>query len=450
MAYVSAASSPRRAGAPSSAPEERSPAPDSTWSSGQVTDRAAAGVRAPTWPEDQARSARESEPRARTQPGPAASGPPPQETKRGRAQPGPADWEPSQETTRGRAQPGPEDWEPSPQPDPGDWEPWPPQETTRGRAQPGSGDWESSQPETTRGRAQRESPPQETTRGRAQRGSADWESSPPQEAPRSRAATPPSAEPPRARTVNQQPAEPSPRPRTVSLPLADQGAPPRAAEGAPRPAGDASLRAQAQAWTPAQKLEYLRARNVGDCTRCKLSKTRTNIVFGVGDPNARVMFIGEAPGADEDRRGEPFVGAAGRRLTQWIERLGMKREQVYIANVLKCRPPGNREPAADEIEKCSPFLRAQIRAIRPAVIVALGRYAGMLLIGTEQDLKLAQMRNRRWTYDDPGAGLQIPLHVTYHPSYVIRREGELPPGQRNPADDTVMSDLERALRVLRS
>jgi len=234
----------------------------------------------------------------------------------------------------------------------------------------------------------------------------------------------------------------------VSLPLADPGAPPRAAE--PRPAGDAGLRAQAQAWTPAQKLEYLRTRNVGDCTRCKLSKTRTNIVFGVGDPNARLMFIGEAPGADEDRRGEPFVGAAGRRLTQWIERLGMTREQVYIANVLKCRPPGNREPAAEEIEKCSPFLRAQVRAIRPAVIVALGRYAGMLLIGTDQDLKLAQMRNRRWTYDDAGADLQIPLHVTYHPSYVIRREGELPPGQRNPADDTVMSDLERALRVLRT
>lgn len=209
------------------------------------------------------------------------------------------------------------------------------------------------------------------------------------------------------------------------------------------------LRAQAQAWTPAQKLSYLRSRNIGDCTRCKLARTRTNIVFGVGDPNARLMFIGEAPGAEEDRRGEPFVGAAGRRLTQWIERHGLRREQVYIANVLKCRPPGNREPARDEIEKCSPFLRAQIRAIRPAVIVALGRYAGMLLIGTDQELKLAQMRNRRWTYDDASAGLQIPLHVTYHPSYVIRREGELPPGQRNPADDTVMADLERALRVLR-
>lgn len=251
-----------------------------------------------------------------------------------------------------------------------------------------------------------------------------------------------SALPPR-----EEPAPPRPR-TTPSLPIAE---PPRAADAAasPRAAGD-GLRAQAQAWTPEQKLHYLRTRNIGDCTRCKLAKTRTNIVFGVGDPNARVMFIGEAPGADEDRRGEPFVGAAGRRLTQWIERHGMRREQVYIANVLKCRPPGNRDPAAEEVEKCSPFLRAQVRAINPAVIVALGRYAGMLLIGTDQDLKLAQMRNRRWTYDDAGAGLQIPLYVTYHPSYVIRREGELPPGQRNPADDTVMADIERALRVLRS
>lgn len=239
------------------------------------------------------------------------------------------------------------------------------------------------------------------------------------------------------------------RPPT-SLPIAGSASGPRPGEPAdpPRPAG--GLRAQAQGWTPERKLEYLRTRNVGDCTRCKLAKTRKNIVFGVGDANAQVMFVGEAPGGDEDRQGEPFVGAAGRRLTQWIERLGMRREQVYIANVLKCRPPGNREPAADEVEKCSPFLRAQVRAIHPAVIVALGRHAGKLLVETEEDLLLAQMRNRRWTYSDAGAGLQIPLYVTYHPSYVIRRESELPPGQRNPADDTVMADLERALRVLRS
>ncbi|HEY8377390.1 MAG TPA: uracil-DNA glycosylase, partial [Nannocystis sp.] len=227
--------------------------------------------------------------------------------------------------------------------------------------------------------------------------------------------------------------------------------PPRPAGSAepPRPAGG-DKRADAQNWTPAQKLAYLRARNIGDCTRCKLARSRTNIVFGVGDPHARLMFVGEAPGADEDRRGEPFVGAAGRRLTQWIERLGLCREQVYIANVLKCRPPGNRDPAADEVEKCGPFLRAQIRAIRPDVLVALGRHAGMFLLGGREDLRIGQVRGRRFTYEDPKDGLQIPLFITYHPSYVIRREGELAPGQRNPADDTVMADLERAARALSS
>jgi uracil-DNA glycosylase family 4 len=239
---------------------------------------------------------------------------------------------------------------------------------------------------------------------------------------------------------------PGSRPRS-RLPIADTALP-GLADARPTGSADAGLRSQAQAWTPAEKLAYLRAKNLGQCTRCKLSRTRKNIVFGVGDAEAKLMFIGEAPGADEDRQGEPFVGAAGRRLTQWIERLGMTREQVYIANVLKCRPPGNRDPDADEIEKCSPFLRAQIRAIRPAVIVALGRYAGMLLIGAPQEQTLKSMRSRSWTYEDASAALRIPLYVTYHPSYVIRREGELPPGQRNPADDTVMSDLQQALRVV--
>ena len=233
---------------------------------------------------------------------------------------------------------------------------------------------------------------------------------------------------------------------SASLPIVSSSQP--ATRQADVGRGEAALRAQAQAWTPEQKLAYLRSKNIGNCTRCKLARGRTNIVFGVGDPAARLMFIGEAPGADEDRQGEPFVGAAGKRLTLWIERLGMTRSQVYIANVLKCRPPGNRDPEPDEIEKCSPFLKAQIRAIRPELIVALGRYAGILLLGKHEDTLLKEMRSRAWTYEDASAELRIPLYVTYHPSYVIRRERELPPGQRNPADDTVMSDLERALRVL--
>ena len=234
-------------------------------------------------------------------------------------------------------------------------------------------------------------------------------------------------------------AEPVPNP--VRLPLASTSEPVRPADG--------GMRDQARTWSAAEKLDYLRRKNLGNCQRCKLASTRTNIVFGVGNPEADLMFIGEAPGFDEDRSGEPFVGAAGRRLTQWLGRLGLGREQVYIANVLKCRPPDNREPQSDEVERCSPFLQAQIRAIAPKVIVALGRHAGMLLLGGGHERTLREMRGRRWTYRDPKGSHQAALHVTYHPSYVIRREKELAPGQRNPADDTVMADLQQALQKLR-
>jgi len=241
-------------------------------------------------------------------------------------------------------------------------------------------------------------------------------------------------------------------PRT--WPLEQVVDPPRApappAVHLPVAAADGGVRDQAKAWTAAEKLDYLRRKNIGDCKRCKLSTTRKQIVFGVGDADADLMFIGEAPGYDEDRLGEPFVGAAGKRLTQWIGQLGMTREQVYIANVLKCRPPGNRDPEPDEVEKCSPFLKAQIRAIRPQVIVALGRYAGMLMTGSRPDTTLRSMRSRSWPYKDTSGDVTASLFVTYHPSYVIRKEAELPPGQRNPADDTVMADLRQALLKLRT
>jgi DNA polymerase len=252
-----------------------------------------------------------------------------------------------------------------------------------------------------------------------------------------------SEEPARPRAAAAAVPTPAARPATAThLPIA--GAP--AAEAL---RGDAAVRDQARTWTAAEKLEYLRRKNIGNCQRCKLAPTRTNLVFGVGDPNAALMFIGEAPGFDEDREGEPFVGAAGRRLTQWLGRLGLTREQVYIANVLKCRPPNNRNPEPDEVERCAPFVRAQIRAIAPQVLVALGRYAGMLLTGKPEETTLASMRGRSWTYRDPAGGPETPLFVTYHPSYVIRRERELPPGQRNPADDTVMADLQQALQRVR-
>lgn len=228
------------------------------------------------------------------------------------------------------------------------------------------------------------------------------------------------------------PSEPQPPPRTNDAP----------------PSG---LRTQAEQWSPAQKLEYLRQRNLGDCRRCPLCQSRRNIVFGVGNPEARLMFVGEAPGADEDARGEPFVGRAGLRLNQWIQAIGLRREDVYIANVLKCRPPNNRDPRPEEVDKCSPFLKAQIRAIAPRVIVALGRHAGMLLSGRE-DMSLRAMRMARLTYDasaanEPAGTRQTPLIVTYHPAYVLRQEGQGGNANSSTANDVVMEDLRRAVQI---
>jgi DNA polymerase len=226
----------------------------------------------------------------------------------------------------------------------------------------------------------------------------------------------------------------------------------------PQVPGPATPQARGKQWPAARKLAYLRDKNVGDCHRCPLSQTRRNIVFGVGDPEAQIMFVGEAPGADEDRIGEPFVGAAGQRLNRWLEQLGLAREQVYIANVLKCRPPGNRNPHALEIERCAPFLHAQIRAIEPKVIVALGRFAGCLLLGV--DMPLHAMRGQPQRYREPKSGVELPVVVTYHPSYVIRTESK-PRDARGRAqtdrggvikseDQKVLDDLARAVSLTRS
>ena len=162
-------------------------------------------------------------------------------------------------------------------------------------------------------------------------------------------------------------------------------------------------------------LETVRA-ELGECTRCPLHETRHNIVFGEGDPNARLMFVGEGPGADEDKTGKPFVGKAGKLLTKMIRAMGLDRSNVYIANVVKCRPPRNRDPKPVEIETCLPFLEGQIKAITPDVIVALGRIAaGTLLCSTAQLWKL-----RSTFHDHEG----IPVVVTYHPSFLLQRERE--------------------------
>ena len=151
---------------------------------------------------------------------------------------------------------------------------------------------------------------------------------------------------------------------------------------------------------------------VAGCTLCGLQTTRTQTVFGVGNRAARWMFIGEAPGADEDRQGEPFVGRAGQLLNSMLFAIGLKREEVYIANVLKCRPPGNRDPQPNEVSCCEPYLVRQIELIKPRLIVALGRHAAHSLLKT--DTPLSRLRGQRLAYHG------TPLVVTYHPAYLLR------------------------------
>ena len=164
--------------------------------------------------------------------------------------------------------------------------------------------------------------------------------------------------------------------------------------------------------------------DAASCTKCALHETRNSVVFGVGNTNADLMFIGEAPGADEDQQREPFVGRAGRLLTQIIEAgMQLKRSDVYIANVLKCRPPGNRNPEPDEVETCSPYLMRQIELIQPKVIVALGSFAAKMLLDTKDGI--TRLRGEFHPCNVPG--LRIPAHKnppvimpTYHPAYLLR------------------------------
>ena len=152
------------------------------------------------------------------------------------------------------------------------------------------------------------------------------------------------------------------------------------------------------------------------CTRCPLAETRTQVVFGTGDPHADLMFVGEGPGADEDRIGEPFVGRAGKLLTSLIEGIGLTRDDVYIANVVKCRPPGNRDPQPNEIESCRPYLEGQLDLIAPRVVVTLGNFATKLLLDTK--IGITKLRGQQFPYRDDA--LLIPA---LHPSAVLRNGG---------------------------
>lgn len=180
-----------------------------------------------------------------------------------------------------------------------------------------------------------------------------------------------------------------------------------------------------------ESLDEVRA-DLGDCTRCPLCRGRNQIVFGVGNPRARLVLVGEAPGREEDERGEPFVGEAGRLLDRILLAMGMSRAEVYICNVLKCRPPQNRDPQPEEIAACEPFLRRQLAAIRPALIVSLGKFSAQTLL--RETAPISRLRGKWREYQG------IPLMPTYHPAYLLR----------NPADKRdVWDDMKAVLHCLR-
>lgn len=171
--------------------------------------------------------------------------------------------------------------------------------------------------------------------------------------------------------------------------------------------------------------------DLGDCRRCKLSGGRTRLVFGEGNPEARLMFVGEGPGADEDRSGRPFVGAAGQLLDKMIAAMGLRREDVYIANVVKCRPPQNRDPEPDEAATCLPFLHRQIRSVKPEVVVTLGKPAARWLLGHEGAISRIRGQWRQWE--------GFPVMPTFHPAYLLRE-----PSQKKAA----WADLQAVMRRL--
>ena len=183
----------------------------------------------------------------------------------------------------------------------------------------------------------------------------------------------------------------------------------------PTSVGSSAVELQPVADVERQTLEDVR-HELGDCTRCKLCQGRTNLVFGIGNPRAELVFVGEGPGADEDAQGIPFVGRAGQLLTKMIEAMGFARDDVYICNVVKCRPPGNRNPEPDEVKACEPFLRAQLQAVQPKAIVALGKFAAQTLL--RDSTPITRLRGTWREYEG------IKLMPTFHPAYLLRQPAE--------------------------
>jgi DNA polymerase len=205
----------------------------------------------------------------------------------------------------------------------------------------------------------------------------------------------------------------APEPATVPAAETPAAGPAPAIVDSPRPRAAGALD-QAQGGEVATLEWDALGAAVANCRACGLCETRTQTVFGVGDRRAALLVIGEAPGADEDREGEPFVGRAGQLLNRMLAAIGLPRQQVYIANILKCRPPGNRDPRPEEVLRCQPYLMRQIALIGPRIILAVGRISAQTLLGT--DVPLGRLRGR-WLELGPDA---VPLRVTYHPAYLLR------------------------------
>ena len=214
-------------------------------------------------------------------------------------------------------------------------------------------------------------------------------------------------------------------PETVIVPL----------QAAPfYPVGEKDVTSDTNLPASLESLEYIR-KNLGDCQRCKLGATRKNLVFGSGNPKARLVFVGEGPGADEDAQGEPFVGDAGKILNRIIAAMELKREDVYICNVVKCRPPQNRPPESDEVIACSPFLLRKLQSVKPEVIVALGTSAAHALLQTK--VPISKLRSKFHDYSG------IPLMPTYHPSYLLRSGGN------SDSFWSVWDDMTQVLQLLK-
>ena len=223
-------------------------------------------------------------------------------------------------------------------------------------------------------------------------------------------------------------AEPVPATEVNSLPYEREEMPAKKSAAVVKPAENIfqvlSPKPEQNVSDPIAALKLIRE-DLGDCTRCKLHQQgRKQIVFGVGNPHADLMFVGEGPGADEDAQGEPFVGRAGQLLNNMIKAMGLRREEIYIANVVKCRPPGNRTPERDECETCSPFLMRQIAVIKPKVVVALGAVAAKNLLAI--NAPMSELRGRFYDFMPSGARSTDPtwpgakLAVTYHPAFLLR------------------------------